>query len=42
MTECPNCVEKIEEDETICPYCSALIEEPTYDIEDDLESEEDE
>ena len=38
---CPICGEEISEDDSICAYCGALIEEPCHDIEDDLESEED-
>lgn len=40
VEECPNCGEEISEDDSVCPHCGALIEEPAYDIEDDLESDE--
>ena len=29
--ECPTCGEKISEDETVCPFCGIMIEEPSYD-----------
>ena len=38
--ECPNCGEEISEDDVICPNCGCLIEEPAYDIESDLQDEE--
>ena len=37
MKKCPNCGEEISEDYVVCPSCGCLIEEPTYDIEADLE-----
>jgi len=38
--ECPICGTKLSEDDEICPNCGAYIEEPAYDIENDLEDEE--
>ena len=37
---CPNCGEEIIGEDSLCPYCGALIEEPSYDIESDLRDEE--
>jgi len=37
--KCPICGEKLEEDDIICPNCGCYIEEPVYDIENDLDSE---
>jgi len=34
---CPICDAEVDEDEDICPNCGSYIEEPAYDIEDDLE-----
>lgn len=39
---CPICGEEISEEDSICPSCGVLIEEPVYDIEDDLEFDENE
>jgi len=38
--ECPNCGEEIAEEDSVCSHCGALIEEPSYDIESDLQDEE--
>ena len=29
--ECPNCGEEISEEDSVCPHCGVLIEEPCYD-----------
>lgn len=34
---CPICDAELDEDEDICPNCGIYVEEPVYDIEDDLE-----
>jgi rRNA maturation endonuclease Nob1 len=34
---CPICGTELAEDEDICPNCGSYIEEPAYDIEDDIE-----
>jgi rRNA maturation endonuclease Nob1 len=36
---CPVCDSDLDEDEDICPNCGSYVEEPAYDIEDDLDSE---
>lgn len=38
--KCPNCGEEVSEEDSVCPHCGALIEEPCYDIESDLQDEE--
>jgi len=35
---CPICGTELDEGEDICPNCGSYIEEPAYDIEDDLEN----
>jgi transcription initiation factor TFIIIB Brf1 subunit/transcription initiation factor TFIIB len=35
--KCPICGSQITEEDSICPHCGSLTEEPVYDIEDDLE-----
>jgi rRNA maturation endonuclease Nob1 len=35
---CPICETELDEDEDICPNCGSYIEEPAYDLEDDLDS----
>lgn len=39
--ECPLCGEEISEEDSACPYCGALIEEPAYDAISDEKDEED-
>lgn len=41
MRKCPLCGEEISEQDSVCPHCGALIEEPCHDIESDLVDEED-
>jgi len=36
---CPICDAELGEGENICPNCGACIEEPCYDIEDDMDEE---
>ena len=36
---CPICGNVLDEDEDICPVCGSYVEEPAYDIEDDLADE---
>ncbi len=38
--ECPNCGEGISEDDSVCPHCGALLEEPCHDTISDEEDEE--
>ena len=33
---CPICDTELDEDEEICPECGSYVDEPAYDIEDDL------
>jgi predicted nucleic acid-binding Zn ribbon protein len=35
--QCPICDAELDEDEVICPECGSYLEEPVYDVEDDLE-----
>jgi rRNA maturation endonuclease Nob1 len=37
---CPVCDTELNESEDTCPKCGCYVEEPAYDIEDDLEDEE--
>jgi len=39
---CPICGEELSEADLICPSCGCYIDEPAYDIEDDLDEDEDE
>jgi rRNA maturation endonuclease Nob1 len=34
---CPICDEELSEDDVVCPSCGSCVDEPVYDIEDDLE-----
>jgi len=40
--KCPVCGEELEEGDLICPTCGCYIDEPAYDIEADLQDEEEE
>lgn len=35
--KCPICDTELDEDQVICPNCGSYQDEPTYDIEDDLD-----
>lgn len=38
--KCPNCGEEnSSEEDSVCPNCGALIEEPSHNIESDLDYE---
>jgi len=37
--ECPICGTELDEDEDICPACGRYVEEPAYDVEDDLDDQ---
>ena len=34
---CPICDTELDEDEEICPECGSYVDEPAYDMEDDME-----
>ena len=38
--KCPNCNEEISEEDSVCPNCGCLIEEPCYDAISDEEDDE--
>lgn len=35
--KCPICDAEADEDEEVCPECGCYLEEPAYDVEDDLD-----
>jgi len=41
-SRCPLCGSKVSEDDLVCPYCGCYLDETSYDVESDLQDEEEE